>query len=174
MKKIILSLVLVGLTSCNTQTSVSEPQPSPQVEQSPKIADIKSKADATQLVNKELPVLGSSYVQLSFKSEDAEAVVSGKPRPTSPLTLAVLAGNPPPDTDVCNLPFSAVTKAIFDECLQEGMNYFQVANTFGFKGEQISSSGSDVTYAWKDTDRGIASVVFRNDKLYTKSEISLK
>ena len=174
MKKIILLLMVAGLTSCNSQPPLSQSQSTPQqAEQSPKLA-IRSKADATQLVHKELPILGTSYIQLSFQAEDAEAIISNKPRPTFPLTLAVLAGNPPPNTDVCNLPFSAVTKAIFNQCLQEEMNYFQVANTFGFEGEEIQRTGSDVTYAWKDGDKGIVTVLFKGDKLYTKSQNSLK
>lgn len=135
---------------------------------------IRSQADATQLIHKKIPALGNAYEQMNFRIEDAKARTSNKPRPTDPLTMAVLAGTTPPDIDMCNLPFSAITKAIFEQYLQEGMNYFQVANTIGFEGDEVDRTGSDVTYTWKDSDNGIAKVVFRNDKLYSKSQLSLK
>lgn len=133
----------------------------------------KSKAVSDKIVPKELPILGSSETQLRFKAEDAEAVLTKKPRPTYPATLAVLAGNPPPDVDVCNLSYSAVTKATFD-CMQENMNYFQVANTFGFEGEKTVVEGAKITYTWRSGKEGVATIVFDNDKLISKTQVGLK
>lgn len=113
-------------------------------------------------------------MQLRFQIEDANAKINKTPRPTYPLPLAVLAGSSPPDVDICNLPFSAVTQVIFNECLQEGMNYFQVANTFGFEGKERQRTGEEVTYSWGASEGGLAIVVFKNDKLSSKSQNSLK
>lgn len=127
-----------------------------------------------KIIEKPLPVLGSVGVQSRFDVEDGLAVLNGTPRPTYPPTLAVLAGNPPPGTDVCNLPYSAITQAIYEKCIHEGMTYIQVSNIIGFAGEEVSQSGSTKVYRWGDSKNGFMIGTFQNDRLISKSQSTLK
>lgn len=163
---ITLTALSIGCGSCSSSNPVSS-QP-----QEAKLT-FKSRAKSDNLVVKELPELGSNIEQLSFKAEDAKAVLDDKPRPTSPLPLAVLAGNPPPDVDVCNLPFSALTKAIFENCAEQGISYIQLANTFGFAGDLTTETGNNKIYTWKNSS-GMATITFTNDKLTSKTQVGLK
>lgn len=126
------------------------------------------------VVTKPLPNLGALVEGSRFEYEDSKAIISGNPRPTSPPTLAVLAGNPPTGTDVCNLPYSALIMAMYQQCIKEGMSYVEVANIIGFNGEENSSSGSTITYTWTDGKEGIMTAVFQNNRLSSKSQTGLK
>lgn len=128
----------------------------------------------TLIVEKPLPRLGTTFEQLDFEAKDAEAILTGTPRPSSPEPLAVLAGNAPPGTDVCNLPYSAITIAIYQECIHEGMSYVEVSNIIGWAGKEASSSGSTVEYTWGDGDGGVMSAVFQDNHLISKSQVGLK
>ncbi|MGF1677495.1 MAG: hypothetical protein ACFCUV_27960 [Rivularia sp. (in: cyanobacteria)] len=165
----IFSLILLGLHGCGGGSQVNQDS----TEVRPSI-EFKSKAPADKLTPKTLPRLGTTYEQLNFKAEDAEAIISSKPRPTYPTPLAVLAGNPPPDIDICNLEFSATTQAIFEQCIQKGMNYYQVANTLGFAGKEIETIEDSITYRWGNGDGGEARVTFKGDRMVSKSQIKLK
>jgi hypothetical protein len=99
------------------------------------------------LKSKSLPILGDSSTQFKFKAEDLKAIINGQPRPTSPETLAVLAGNPPNGTDVCNLSYSALTKAMYLKCFPEGISYIAMSNVIGWAGEESSRSGDTVVYS---------------------------
>lgn len=131
-------------------------------------------AEDTTIVEKPLPILGTTYAQLDFKAKDAEAVFSGTPRPSTPETLAVLTRNLPSGTDVCNLSYSAITMVIYQECIHKGMNYVEVSNIIGWAGKEVLSSGSTVEYIWGDGDEGVMSAVFQDDRLVSKSQVSLK
>lgn len=171
---ITLFLLLGALSACNkSDNSATSAQPQAEPKQQEVKTTFRSKAATDKLTPKELPVLGTSSEQLNFQAKDAEAVLSNKPRPTSPIPLAVLAGNPPPDVDVCNLPFSALTKAIFENCAEQGMSYIQTANTFGFSGELTTEAGNSKTYTWKSRE-GIVAITFVDDGLTSKTQTGLK
>lgn len=123
---------------------------------------------------KELPVLGDSATQLQFKVDEAQAVIENKARPTYPPTLAVLAGNPPEGTDVCNLSYSALIKAMYEKCLLEGMGYISMSNLIGWAGEEISRSDDTVIYKWGSGEQGILTATFVNGRLTAKSQMGLK
>jgi hypothetical protein len=167
MKKIVFflsSLLIVGGCRQVIQTpSSSSVQPT-----------YSTPSPVNMVVTKPLPSLGSLVEGSRFDYEDSKAIISGSPRPTSPPILAVLAGNPPTGTDVCNLPYSALIMAMYQQCIKEGMSYVEVANIIGFNGEENSSSGSTVTYTWSNGEKGIMTAVFQNNKLSSKAQTGLK
>jgi hypothetical protein len=123
---------------------------------------------------KQLPVLGDTATQLKFQADDAQAVLQGQARPTSPPILAVLAGNPPAGTDVCNLTYSALIRAMYDQCFPEGISYVRMSNIIGWAGEEISRSGNTLVYNWGSTEKGTLTATFVNGGLTSKSQSSLK
>jgi len=60
--------------------------------------------------------------------------------------------------------------------LQEGMSYSEVAHYFGQSGDRSASSTDreTVAYLWRGRDGSSATVVFRNDRLISKTQIHLK
>jgi len=166
----------LSLASCSSTKAVNQSDAqSSKVESSAEAAKpVETKPVVVEFKQKELPILGSSYQQLDFKQRDAEAVLSNKPRPTTPETLAVFAGNPPPGVDVCNLSYSAVTIAIYEKCINPGLSYIQVSNIFGFKGTSVSESGSIAIYTWGSVEGGLVTATFESDKLTSKSQVKLK
>lgn len=130
--------------------------------------------DNETLKEKPLPVLGATNTQLSFEAADAEAFLTGKPRPTYPETLAVLAGNPPQGTDVCNLSYSALIKAMYSSCFSEGISYVAMSNIIGWAGEENSRSGDTVVYSWGGGKRGTLTATFKNGRLMAKAQSGLK
>ncbi len=180
----VLSAGIVSLMACTVLVSCQSKESKTVIHQagagSEEVASTLESAsptaapENTELVAKQLPILGTTYEQLDFEARDAEAVIKGTPRPTTPETLAVLAGNPPPGTDVCHLPYSALTMAIYQNCIHEGMSYVQVSNTFGWAGTEASNSGSTVEYIWKNGDKGVITAVFQDNRLISKSQVELK
>jgi hypothetical protein len=160
---------LIGCTNSEKQS----------VDQSPPVSSTISTVPSTTPVNevlqpKQLPVLGDTATQLKFQADDAQAVLQGQTRPTYPPTLAVLAGNPPAGTDVCNLPYSALIKAMYDKCFPERSSYIQISNIIGWAGEEISRSGDTVVYNWGSAEKGILTATFINKSLASKSQNGLK
>jgi hypothetical protein len=92
----------------------------------------------------------------------------------TPNPIAVKMGYPPEGTDVCNLPYSALIRAMYEQCFSPGMSYIQVSNITGWKGEEISSSGASTTYRWGDGDGSSMVLIFENDQLVSKSQSGLK
>jgi hypothetical protein len=136
-------------------------------------------SSSTVLVNetlkaKPLPILGSLETQLKFEIDDSLAVIAEKPRPTYPETLAVLAGNPPQGTDVCNLSYAALIKAMYASCFPEGITYIAMSNVIGWAGEENSRSGDTVIYTWGGGERGTLTATFTNGRLTAKSQLGLK
>jgi len=131
-------------------------------------------SSVSTVVTKPLPNLGSAVEGARFEYEDSKAIISGSPRPTYPPILAVLAGNPPAGINVCNLPYSALIMAMYQQCIKEGMSYVEVANIIGFNGEESSSSGSTITYKWSDGEEGVMTAVFQANRLSSKSQTGLK
>lgn len=125
------------------------------------------------LKEKSVPTLGSVNTQLQFEADDALAILEGKPRPTYPETLAVLAGNPPQGIDVCNLSYSALIKAMYDSCFSEGITYIAMSNIIGWAGEENSRSGDTGVYSWS-SEQGILTATFTNGRLTAKSQSDLK
>ena len=129
-----------------------------------------------RLFAKKLPVLGTSSQQMADEATVLQAALSGKtaeiPKTSSagvtPNPIAVLKGYPPEGTDVCNLPYSALTKAIYDSCINEGMSYIDVANTVGFEGQEQARAGDSVTYRWGASE-GSMSAFFTDGKLVSKN-----
>jgi len=128
----------------------------------------------TKIVDKPLPKLRTMDEQLDYKAKDAEAVIKSTLDPSTSEMLAVLAGNPPVGTDVCRLPYSAITLAIYQQCIHEGMNYVQVSNIIGWAGEETANSGSTLEYTWREGDKGIMRAVFQDNRLISKSQVGLK
>lgn len=123
---------------------------------------------------KSLPVLGDSETQAKFKLADLNATIESKPRPTDPQTLAVLAGNPPAGTDVCNLQYSALIQAMYQKCFPEGISHIKMSNIIGWAGEEISRAGDTVIYKWVDGDKGSLTATFTKGGLTSKSQNGLK
>ena len=136
---------------------------------------------------KEIPILGNTSQQLQDEVIVSEIILFGKTHngnlteiPQSsmagvtPNPIAVKKGYPPKGTNICNLPYSALIRAIYEQCLSEGMSYIQVSNIVGWKGEEFASSGSSVTYRWGDGKNGSMIIVFENDRLIYKSQNGLK
>jgi hypothetical protein len=123
---------------------------------------------------KSLPVLGDSETQAKFKLADLNAIIESKPRPTEPQTLAVLAGNPPAGTDVCNLAYSALIQAMYQKCFLEGISQIKMSNIIGWAGEEISRSGDTVIYKWGNGDKGSLTATFVKGGLTSKSQNGLK
>jgi hypothetical protein len=130
---------------------------------------------------KELPTLGTDQQQIGDHGEVLKAAMAGDlskiPKTSSagvtPNPIAVLEGYPPQGTDVCNLPYSALTSAIYERCLKEGMTYAEVASIIGFEGKQQASSGNSVTYNWSGSG-GSMSAVFTDGKMVSKAQQGLK
>jgi hypothetical protein len=132
-------------------------------------------APANDMVQpKPLPVLGDSETQAKFKLADLNAIIQSQPRPTEPQTLAVLAGNPPAGTDICNLPYSALIQAMYQKCFPEGISQIKMSNIIGWAGEEISRSGDTVIYKWAGGDKGTLTATFVKDTLAGKSQNGLK
>lgn len=123
---------------------------------------------------KELPVLGDRETQAKFRLADLNAVIESKPRPTDPPILAVLAGNPPAGTDICNLPYSALIQAMYQKCFPEGISQIKMSNIIGWAGEEISNSGDTVIYKWANGDAGMLTATFTKGGLTGKSQNGLK
>jgi hypothetical protein len=126
------------------------------------------------LKSKSLPILGDSETQSKFKLEDLNAIIENRPRPTSPETLAVLAGNTPSNVDVCNLSYSVLVKSMYEKCFPEGMSYIAMSNIIGWAGEESSRSGNTVVYNWKNGNDGLLTATFINGNLTAKSQNGLK
>jgi hypothetical protein len=123
---------------------------------------------------KPLPILGDSETQARFKLADLNAIIDSKPRPTDPPILAILAGNPPAGTDVCNLPYSALIQAMYQKCFPEGISQTKMSNIIGWAGEETSRSGDTVIYKWASGDKGTLTATFVKDTLASKSQNGLK
>jgi hypothetical protein len=123
---------------------------------------------------KTLPDLGDTETLAKFRLADLNAIIESKPRPTDPPILAVLAGNPPAETDVCNLPYSALIQAMYQKCFPEGINQVKMSNIIGWAGEEISRSGDTIIYKWTDGDKGILTATFTKGGLTGKSQNGLK
>jgi hypothetical protein len=123
---------------------------------------------------KPLPDRGVLGDAVKFEFDDASAVARGTPRPTYPPTLAVLAGNPPQGTDVCNLPYQAIIKLMYEKCFPTGISYVSMANMIGWAGEETSRSGDTVTFRWGNGKEGSITAIFNNNKLTSISQNGLK
>jgi len=180
MKKFIALLALSGLTlaSCANQSPKTEAiSSSPPA--SPVVKEIK------EFKAKSIPVLGTSSQQLNDQSAVAMAVLAAGPEGNAikipktssagitPNPIAIKQGFIPEGTDVCNLPYSALIKAMVETCVSEGMSYVDVANLIGYKGEEAAKSGNSTTYIWKSNE-GMMSATFIDDKLTAKTQQGLK
>jgi len=136
---------------------------------------------------KKLPKLGTINQQLNDEAIVLEIILSGKTHDgtiteipqssiagVTPNPIAVKQGYPPKGTDICNLPYSALIRAMYEQCFSQGMSYIQVSNIVGWKGEELASSGSSVTYRWGDGKKGSMIFIFENDRLLSKSQNGLK
>lgn len=135
---------------------------------------------------KQIPVLGNTYQQLEDESTVLQIVLFGKttdgitqiPKTSlagvTPNPIAVNEGYPPEGTDVCNLPYSALIRAMYEQCFSDGMSYIQVSNIVGWKGEEITRTGSSTIYQWRDGDGGSMTFTFDNDRLVSQSQTGLK
>ena len=156
-------------------TSVEAPSPSPSVA-----------ATNAVFTPKDLPVLGTSDQQLQDQATVLDIQVNGKttngsseiPRTSAagvtPNPIAVKMGYPPAGTDVCNLPYSALIRQMYEQCFTEGMSYVQISNIVGWQGEEVSRTGSSVTYRWGDGKDGSMLLIFESDRLISKSQTGLK
>lgn len=158
--KIILLLPLLLTTACSSGMASTGQAPN-----SPEPAALQSKP---------LPVLGDSKTQFDFQIADLNAIIGKQPRPVEPQTLAVLAGNPPPGVDVCNLPYSALTQKMYLSCFPEGISYVGMSNVIGWAGEEVSRSGNTVGYIWRGTKGSFLMATFTDGKLTAKSQQGLK
>jgi hypothetical protein len=165
----VLLLCLLSAFSC------SSPKNQGISESEPEVSGTSATAVPTNetLKEKSVPTLGDVNTQLQFKADDALAILEGKPRPTYPETLAVLAGNPPQGTDVCNLSYSALIKAMYDSCFPEEITYIAMSNIIGWAGEENSQSGDTVVYSWGG-EQGNLTATFTNGRLTAKSQRDLK
>jgi hypothetical protein len=162
---------LMYLLGCANSGSKSVDQSSPV---SSSIPTVNSAIPVNEVLQpKQLPDLGDTATLLKFRADDAQAVLQGQPRPTYPPMLAVLAGNPPAGTDVCNLPYSALIKAMYAQCFPEGISYVRMSNIIGWAGEEISRSGDTVVYNWGSTEKGTLTATFVNGGLTSKSQSGL-
>jgi len=163
-----ICFVFIVLSACSNATADK------QVEATKQHKTFRSKSPADKLVPKHPPIYPSGEQEVEFNLKDSKAIFYGEPRPNSPLVLAVLAGNPSPGADICNLKFIAVTQPIFEQCIEIGMNYNQVANTLGFTGKLISSTENSKIYGWASNKQGMVTVTFKNNKVTAKSATGLK
>lgn len=134
---------------------------------------------------KKAPILGSTASQLEDQSIVLQLALNG--RTTSGLTeipkssmygiapnpVAVTMGYPPAGTDICNLPYSALIRPMYEQCIKEGMTFNQVSSIVGWEGEETSSSGSSKTYRW-GSGGGSMFLTFENNRLISKSQTGLK
>ena len=179
MKTIIIILNTIVVTACSSsQQSKKETNIPTDIARRATISENSNSESVDlaqeELIAKPLPDLGDAHTQMQFRVDDSMAIINGGQRPTYPETLAVLAGNPPPGLDICNLSYSALTMKIYQECIKDGMSPIQVSNTLGWAGTKTSSSGSTVIYTWKNQRDGMMTVTFTNNRLVSKSQIGLE
>jgi hypothetical protein len=177
MRNLLIGLALIASTSslaaCGSTSKKAEaPKPASAIENAAPAATEKPE-EVEKFKQKEVPELGDSETQLAFKAADSSAIIDNKPRPTTPPVLATLAGNPPPGTDVCKLPYSALIQAMVAQCFPEGTSYIQMSNVIGWKGEMTASSGGNASYVWKSGE-GILAATFVDGKLAAKTSQGLK
>ena len=79
----------------------------------------------------------------------------------------------PPTGEACERSYVSVKLDTFSQCLVEGLSYVQVANTLGYAGTLVASSGSAETWQWNDGGGKYLSITFVNGKLISKSQIGL-
>jgi hypothetical protein len=169
-------LPLLLAVGCGANKPVSEQASSP----SPVLS---APPLSSTFVPKQVPVLGTSYAQMTDEADVLNIIVSGKShdeiRETSlagvkPNPIAVKLGYPPKGTDVCKLPYSALIRAMYEKCVVQGMSPIDVANILGWEGKEVSSAGAAKTYEWRDGKGGSMMVVFEGDRLVSKSQAGLK
>ena len=157
---VLCSFLFTGCSKSEVQSGIQEPT---------------TLAPANDVLQpKTLPDLGDTETLSKFRLADLNAIIESKPRPTNPPILAVLAGNPSIETDVCNLPYSALIQAMYQKCFPEGINQIKMSNIIGWAGEEISRSGDTVIYKWADGDKGILTATFTKGGLIGKSQNGLK
>lgn len=172
-----IACCLLFLAGCGGEKSASEQTtitPLPTLSASP---------SSTVFKRKELPVLGGSIGQMSDETEVLNIITLGKsddeiPQTSSagikPNPIAVKLGHPPKGTDVCNLPYSALIRAMYEKCFSQGMSPTDVANIVGWEGKEVASTGSTKTYEWDNGRNGSMVIVFEGDRLASKSQTGLK
>ncbi|MCY7277676.1 MAG: hypothetical protein LH702_29050 [Phormidesmis sp. CAN_BIN44] len=172
---IVLALSGLALTGCaNSNPSAS------------KSASSVSVAPVKEFKAKEIPILGTSSQQLNDEVAVAQIVVTagpngkvtGIPRTSSagvaPNPIAVLQGFLPEGTEACNLPYSALIRAMYETCFSEGMSHTDVANIIGYEGTEAAKAGNSTSYTWNAPKGGMMSMTFVDDKLTAKSQQGLK
>lgn len=149
-------------------------------------SNIQSHTEDEIFTPKDIPTLGNTYQQLKDQDIVFQIALVGKTTDgitqipetsmagVKPNPIAVKEGYPPEGTDICNLPYSALIKEMYEQCFHEGMTYVQVSNIVGWQGEEVASSGSTSTYQWGDGDSGTMTLTFENDKLLHLSQNNLK
>jgi hypothetical protein len=174
---IALAFYLLLVTGCAANDISSSEQASP-----PSPAPSAPPPSST-FTPKELPVLGTLNGQISDEAEVLNIIVSGKsqdeiPQASSagitPNPIAVKLGYPPKGTDVCNLPYSALIRPMYEKCFSQGMSPTDVANFVGWEGKEVAGAGSTKTYEWTDGKGGSMVVVFERDQMASKSQTGLK
>lgn len=179
MKRFIV-LALSGLVLASCANS------SPSAEKSAPLTSPVSVASVKEFKAKEIPIRGSEKEQLADKMTLNQIVLdagpggkaTGIPKTSSagvtPNPIAVLQGLIPEGTDVCNMPYSALVKAMYETCFSEGMSHIDVANIIGYQGDEAAKAGNSTSYTWEAPKGGMMSVTFVDDKLTAKSQQGLK
>lgn len=177
---IALAFSLFLATGCGGEKPSSEPT---SIAPPPTSSASSAPSASTNFRPKELPVLGTLEGQKSDQAEVLNILASGRsqdeiPQASSagvkPNPIAVKLGYPPKGTDVCNLPYSALIRPMYEKCFSPGMNPTDIANIVGWEGTEVASTESTKTYEWRDGRDGSMTVVFERDRLASKSETRLQ
>lgn len=162
------------LLGCGTKPSNVSPSAPPSVLTSPIAAPVVFKP-------KPLPVLGTTAQQLEDRAIIAQAVMGQKEGSipiaskagVKPNPFAISAGITPKGVDVCNLPYSALNKPMYETCFKEGMPYEAVANIIGYAGSEKSRSGNSFNQVWSN-GKGAMSATFIDNKMVSVAQSGLE
>lgn len=78
-----------------------------------------------------------------------------------------------PQHPACSREYVSVALDTFDSCLLEGMTYYQVASTIGYRGTLQAKSGDTEIWQWNAGTGKYLSATFSKSKLTSKSQIGL-
>lgn len=66
-----------------------------------------------------------------------------------------------------------LTYKMFNECFVEGLTYYQIADMIGHPGQLVSQNGSITIYQWTGNKNSVVSLLFKDSKLSSKSQVNL-